>query len=761
MRAPRRLIIALLLAATVAATGHAARGREPYAGYAYPAGGQQGTTIRITVGGQNLAGCKDAYFSGDGITAKPVEHIRPLNKKELRDVGGHLRVLLRARWAQALNPAMAPSAEKIAAERAKLDPLPDHPWLQDLDKMSLEQLEALREKLFNPKLQPNTQIAELELLDVSIAPGAKLGDRELRLRANSGMTNPVRFQVGRLPEVSEADPKPKVQTPAIALPVVLNGQILPGEVDSFRLQARRGQKLVITAEARGLTPYLADAVPGWFQATLTLLDATGKEVAYADDYRSDPDPVLFSEVPTDGVYTLKINDAIYRGREDFVYRITAGEQPFITSVFPLGGAAGASTTATVTGWNLPLKQVSLNTQAGGEMIRRGSWPAGSWATNPISYAVDDLPESLEVEPNETGKQSQLVTLPVTLNGRLSQPGDVDVFHFEGRAGDTLVAEVYARRLGSPVDSLVRLIDASGKVVAWNDDYTDKASGLVADQADSYLSTKLPTTGTYFVQLSDAQHHGGEDYGYRLRLGAPRPDFALRLSPSTIDIPPTRIAPVTVYAIRRDGFAGDIDITLKDAPAGCTLSAARIPAGRDRVRMTLSMPGQRLDQPVPLQLEGKAQVGGATVTRPVVAAEDMMQAFAYQHLVPVQQLLACGTGFGRFMPDLNLSASGPARLPAGGTATITFNVARPLPPNLTLSLALSDPPKGLSLVDQKVAPGQMMVVVKAEGLPVGYIDNLIVEVLTEMEMKGPAGKGGGKQRVSVGVLPAVPFEVVKP
>jgi hypothetical protein len=35
-----------------------------------------------------------------------------------------------------------------------------------------------------------------------------------------------------------------------------------------------------------------------------------------------PDPVLYYEVPADGHYDLEIKDAIYRGREDFVYRIT-------------------------------------------------------------------------------------------------------------------------------------------------------------------------------------------------------------------------------------------------------------------------------------------------------------------------------------------------------------------------------------------------------------------------------------------------------
>ena len=43
--------------------------------------------------------------------------------------------------------------------------------------------------------------------------------------------------------------------------------------------------------------------------------------------------------------------------------------------------------------------------------------------------------------------------------------------------------------------------------------------------------------------------------------------------------------------------------------------------------------------VDLRLEGRATIGGQEVVRPVVPAEDMMQAFAYWHLVPSQELVA--------------------------------------------------------------------------------------------------------------------------
>ena len=138
----------------------------------------------------------------------------------------------------------------------------------------------------------------------------------------------------------------------ITLPAVVNGQILPGAVDRYRLSARKGQRLVVAAAARELIPYIADAVPGWFQATLALYDAQGKELAYVDDYRFHPDPVLYYVIPADGKYAIEIKDAIYRGREDFVYRITVGELPFMTSIFPLGGPAGQQATVEAKGWNL-------------------------------------------------------------------------------------------------------------------------------------------------------------------------------------------------------------------------------------------------------------------------------------------------------------------------------------------------------------------------------------------------------------------------
>ena len=107
-----------------------------------------------------------------------------------------------------------------------------------------------------------------------------------------------------------------------------------------------------------MIPYLADAVPGWFQASLTLFDAQGKELAYADHYRFHPDPVLHYVIPARRpVYVSKSTTRSIAGREDFVYRVALGELPFITGIFPLGGRPGTQTAVELRGWNLPLTKL--------------------------------------------------------------------------------------------------------------------------------------------------------------------------------------------------------------------------------------------------------------------------------------------------------------------------------------------------------------------------------------------------------------------
>ena len=299
-------------------------------------------------------------------------------------------------------------------------------------------------------------------------------------------------------------------------------------------------------------------------------------MAYDDDYRFKPDPVILYEVPKDGEYVLDITDAIYRGREDFVYRVTIGELPFVTSIFPLGGrtgGTGAPVAIRMKGWNLEAAELTPPPPDAGPGVHPVAASRGGLVSNRVPFALDTLPECFEKEPNNDRSHAQKVELPIIINGRIDRPDDWDVFQFTGRAGDTMVAEVYARRLESPLDSVLKLTDAAGKLLAISDDREDPEAGVNTHDADSYLMVKLPADGTYYVHLGDTARNGGEEYAYRLRISAPQPDFALRVVPSSVGVRSKTTAAVSVHAIRKDGFAGPIKLRL-EGPAGGILVISR-------------------------------------------------------------------------------------------------------------------------------------------------------------------------------------------
>jgi hypothetical protein len=543
---------------------------------------------------------------------------------------------------------------------------------------------------------------------------------------------------------------------------------MPGERDRIRFSATKGQKLVIAVSARALIPYLADAVPGWFQATLALQDAKGRELAYDDDFRFSPDPVLYYEIRADGEYIIEIKDSIYRGRQDFIYRISVGELPFITNLFPLGGRVGEKTAVEVHGWNLPGTKALMDAtgKPPGELML--SVPRGPLLSNQVAFVLDAEPETAEAGPNDDTAHAQKLTLPIIVNGRIETPGDRDVFSFEGRAGDEIVAEVFARRLNSPLDSILQLTDAQGKQVAANDDNEDKAAGLTTHHADSRVNLKLPADGVYHIHLGDTQHQGGPEFSYRLHVGPPRPDFELRVAPSSINVRGGAHVPITVFALRKDGFTGEIELGLHDSSRAFGLSGARIPAGQDKIRLTLTTPATPRDEAYPVNFIGRATIGGRKIAHEAVPAEDMMQAFAYRHLVPAKEMKVQVIGRGGAQKSaIRLEDKTPLKIPAGGTAK--FHVAVQLGKMFeNIQVELSEPPEGISIQKADEGPGVMEVVFATDAAKVkpGQQGNLILMATGERanasEKKEEKGKKKkGVPRFPLSALPAIPYEIVAP
>lgn len=633
MKALNRIAISLLGLAVLA--GIASAQPQAHLGYAFPAGGQVGTTVDVKLGGQFLQTASGVYISGDGVTGSIVRVFKPPTGKQETEIRDKLQAAL----------------QKLRGTNSKV-PLPRMDNTDGLIRLgrlagvSEEDIKNFIEYAKNrrdPKRQQNAQLQESVYLRVAVGSDAKPGLRDIRIITPGSISNPVRFVIGRLPERVEGpqdDPSlPPKSAPDVGgrFPLVLNGQVLPGSVDRYTFEALKGERLVIEANARLLVPYLADAVPGWFQAVVAVKDEKGNPVAYADHYGFEQDPAVQFDVPKDGKYTLEIHDALYRGREDFVYRVTVGEIPFLTSVYPLGGHSGQSANLQALGWNLASTSIPFMPAAGANAVSVPS-AAGDLASHPMPFVTTDLPEVF-AKPN-IGKpaSAQGLRTPVVVNGRISKPGESQVFCIEGKAGTSLVAEVWARRLGSPMDSVLTLTDSSGKVIAFNDDTDDRAVGMVTHQADSYFMVSLPHDGSYFLTLRDAQQGGGLQYGYRLRVSPPLPDFELRIVPSSVRIRPGGTVAVSVVAIRRDGFAGEIALKLLNAPKGVELRDGKIPAGATNGKGTLRIPLGTRGMLMKLAMEGVGKVDGKEVHRAAIPAEELMQAFAYKHLVPTSDWL---------------------------------------------------------------------------------------------------------------------------
>jgi len=667
---PGPFCLAILLATAAFAQQPPA---PPHIGFLYPAGGRQGTTYEAIIGGQNLGGAYEVYLSDAGVQATVTRYFRPLTPAQANT--------LREQMQELTKKTRTPAEDATLAD--------------------------IRQKLQDFVRRPTSPaIAETVVLKITIGEHAEAGARELRIGASAGITNPILLKVGNLAEVTKEPtkvqpafnvnnggtppPRPIATRTAIApapvtLPAVINGQMMPGEVDRYRFHAAKGQHLAASAEARELIPYISDAVPGWFQATLTLRDPAGKQVAYADHFFFHPDPVLHYDVTADGDYTLEIHDSIFRGREDFVYRITLGELPPVTAVSPLVSKAGA---------------------------RR--------------------------------EKARKLKLPLTANGRILTPGQWDFYRFDAKAGEEIVAEVIARRFDSPLDSILILTNSAGKQLAANDDFKDPAAGLLTHQADSRIQYKLPAKGTYYLQIGDVQHQAGPEYAYRLRVSHPEPDFELRVAPSSVNVRGGATVPVTVYAIRRDGFNGEIDLKLKNAPRNLTMTGGIIPAGQDKIRVTLTAPAGPLDIPVPLQLEGLATVDGREVHHLAVPAEDMMQAFAYRHLVAQKVWMIRVIGAGAPRPPVRASSDKPIEISAVAGAHLQVVVI----PRLAgqVQLQLNEPPDGITI--ESVAPitGGLAVTLRADPAKAkpGLRGNLILDAYAGRRL--------------LGAIPAIPFEV---
>lgn len=216
--------------------------------------------------------------------------------------------------------------------------------------------------------------------------------------------------------------------------------------------------------------------------------------------------------------------------------------PAINAVVPAGINPGQATDVTIYGGNLVgaaglwcpcvasselTPEIENNGQDAGKVTYRLNVPAetpvgvyGLRLATPEGISnlrlvlVDDLSTVNEAGNNKTYESAQAVTVPVAIEGAC-EPESFDCYKISAEAGQRISIEVFARRLGSPLDPVVRLLTTSGEELAYSDD----VGGI---SGDCRLAYQFETAGDYLIEIRDISYRGGGNHRYRLRIG----DFPL-------------------------------------------------------------------------------------------------------------------------------------------------------------------------------------------------------------------------------------------
>ena len=299
---------------------------DPYVGYIYPAGIQAGTTNRLIIGGQALNGAQNFHFTKRGLHVLKIERV-PGFPPPVWQQRRHL-----VKWLDGI--AAGNRTEPQLPNDSHLDEWRTNPWWSALDTLDIGQLSLIEHDLYTPKnaLQATPSLRQMVLVTVAADADAQPGWRSLVGYGGGGISVPRPFEVTTAIHAAEplyipphrTQPEPTLADVRTA-DAVLDGQILPGSTDTFRVRLAAGRRYAFKVTARELQPYIGDAVPGFFNPILTLKNARGDTVAVADDAeRFRPDPILEYTAPKEDIYFLEIHDLLYRGRADFVYMIAIG-----------------------------------------------------------------------------------------------------------------------------------------------------------------------------------------------------------------------------------------------------------------------------------------------------------------------------------------------------------------------------------------------------------------------------------------------------
>ena len=499
-------------------------------------------------------------------------------------------------------------------------------------------------------------------IKVSVAANAEPGPRYFRLFSPRGGANLLLYRVTRWPEVVEIPGNGELEhaTP-VTIPSLISGALhadMGGmapwgeEADLYRFHARRGQRVqfnlfgVRSLGGRpGLPQFNADL-------SLTLLRADGHQLVW-DEGRFVWDPYLDYTFAEEGDYIASVTVTrapttvvfVFPRFEAAYYLLSIGAAPQIWNVYPAGARRGREVELEVRADFMPAKaKLILNSRGLEASIRKTPEPGvykmkvrsspdaslglhhisvrdESGTSAPVRFAIGELPEQMEVEPNDSREQARALAWPVTVNGRMDHRNDHDWYRIEVKPGQKLAFEIEAESIGgSRMDANVTLADSKGKDLKFVDDGPRNGLALLRDPKFTYSFTE---GGVYYLNVASALRQFGPDQIYRMTIREAEPDFNLSLSGAYLpkyeprdrfSVPQGGRNSIFVIVGRRDDFEGEVHLEVKGLPQGVTAAPVTVGAKQTSGKVVLLAAADARLADSTIEIIGRAKIGNREVVR---------------------------------------------------------------------------------------------------------------------------------------------------
>ena len=418
-------------------------------------------------------------------------------------------------------------------------------------------------------------------LKFTVAAEAMPGVRDFRIIGPTGPSTIGQIVITRDPVIVE-DPKNDTQqtAQAVTVPSTLCGCVEKAEdVDFYRFVIEQPTSLTFHCLAMRLEDRIHD-LQTHVDPLIAIRNAkTGSTLAAADNnFAADPF-LSYSFEP--GEYLLEVRDVRYQGNKYWNYAIEVSNRPFVSQVYPAVVSAGQTTSLQLVGQNFadavpveyPAPATLPNPNVESCTIDISLTATGN-VLNPVPVVVTNLPVVVEPDgDNNTFASAIPVMLPGAISGRMEIESDIDCYAFDAKKDQQISVEVLARRNGSALDPIVRILNDKGVQLVENDDMRQWGRRTIQDS--KIENWKVPADGRYTIEIRDVHLRGGAEFVYGLEVIQATPQFELVMDSDKSWLTPGSCAALFVRIVRLNGFTGEVQLQLDGLPEGVTATCGKI------------------------------------------------------------------------------------------------------------------------------------------------------------------------------------------